>query len=74
MGSAEQAGLNLNAEMKALEREFGELPPQEIEQLVDKLVRQWSGARVTNFLPLLVERYAREELRGKVRNRESATG
>ena len=74
MGSAEQAGLNLSAEMKALEREFGELPPQEIEQLVDKLVRQWSGARVTNFLPLLVERYAREELRGKVRNRESATG
>jgi hypothetical protein len=54
--------------VKQLEIEFEGLPRETIQGSVAKIAQTWSGARVTTFLPLLVERYAREELRAKTRS------
>ncbi|PWU23068.1 MAG: hypothetical protein C5B48_09235 [Candidatus Rokuibacteriota bacterium] len=46
-----------------LRDEFSDTPPAEVSQTVDAVTRDLLvGARIEDFLPVLVHRYAREQL------------
>jgi hypothetical protein len=48
--------------------EFDEqLDPQDVDQCLKKVSARFDGATVRAFVPLLVRRYAREELLGRLR-------
>jgi hypothetical protein len=48
--------------------EFDErLDPQDVDQCLKKVSARFDGATVRAFVPLLVRRYAREELLGQLR-------
>ena len=40
-----------------------ELPPYIVSHVLHGVIDSWAGARVRQFIPLLTERYAREQLR-----------
>jgi hypothetical protein len=66
-------GDDFSTQVKQLTLEFNELPQAQIEESVTKHAKTYEGARVTTFVPLLVERSAREELRRKTRGRRAAS-
>jgi hypothetical protein len=47
---------------KRLTRDFGGVPVPVIEEVVRRWVRSFAGARVTQYLPILIERASRDEL------------
>jgi len=48
--------------------EFDEqLDPADVDQCLKKISARFDGATVRSFVPLLVRRYAREELLGRLR-------
>jgi hypothetical protein len=52
--------------------EFDEhLDPQDVDQCLKKVSARFDGATVRAFVPLLVRRYAREELLGRLRQTSS---
>ena len=63
---------DFSAQVKQLSLEFEELPKEEIEKSVVKLADAYKAARITTFVPLFVERFAREELRRTARARQAS--
>jgi Arc/MetJ family transcription regulator len=48
--------------------EFDEhLDPRTIDECLDQVAARFNGATVRTFVPLLVRRYVREELQGRLR-------
>jgi hypothetical protein len=45
-----------------LRSRFSERNPAEVAQVVDKVTRGFTGARVRDYIPVLVERISRDEL------------
>lgn len=48
---------------------FPDMDPRQIRQIVDAAVRELAGARLKQFVPLLVERTARDECRHRWNDR-----
>lgn len=46
-----------------LRREFAPLPPQVVDQQVQRAQQSLEGARIQQYLPVLVRRQARDHLR-----------
>ena len=67
MGPAPDARQELRTQVdhvrEDLRREFAWLPPGVVEQHVARREQELSGARVTSFVPVLVRRGARDDLR-----------
>lgn len=58
---------------RALLRDLGEhLPPHRISEAVAHATDHFRGARVRPFLPMLIGRAARQELRGELPRRTAA--
>jgi hypothetical protein len=53
----------IGATVAHLGRQFqGEVPPQELETAIRGCFANWSDARVRDFVPILAERCAREQI------------
>lgn len=68
--AAGQPGIvpELHAVAYQVHEEFDDrVDPKEIDQCLHKLASQFDGAPVQTFVPLLVRRYVREELRARLR-------
>ena len=59
--SAERDALNDVA--RRLAGRFEHLPPDVVRRVVDEVAAQHHAARIREFIPLLVEKQARDELR-----------
>jgi hypothetical protein len=59
--SAERDALNEVA--RRLADRFEHLPPDLVRRVVDEVAAQHHAARIREFIPLLVEKQARDELR-----------
>ena len=54
----------LESARRALVAEFsGRVPAEDVERRFSELVREFESARVRSFVPVLVQRQARERLR-----------
>jgi hypothetical protein len=65
---ADPTALDLDAQIHAtverLFRQFdGAVPKETVSFYVDEAARQWRDARVKVFVPVLAERFARQQLR-----------
>ena len=56
-------GERLSAAQRELRSEFPSVPREQVDMLVEGLWQHYEDARVRDFVPLLVRRQAREELR-----------
>ena len=66
VGSEEALSVELGHLRERLTERFGAtLPPCMIGEMVDEAVRQFGGATVHQFVPLLVERAVTEQLRAR---------
>lgn len=61
--SPKQARELERVERRLMEEFTPQLAPHIVSDVVHHVFDSWSGARVRTFIPLLTERYAREELR-----------
>jgi hypothetical protein len=53
----------IEQQLESLRREFAEIPSNQVTALGEaQFDRLRAGARITDFIPVLVHRYAREEL------------
>jgi len=56
--------IRLSGAAERLSQEFaGIFSPQTVAQCLDDSLQRWRDARITTFLPVLIERFARERLR-----------
>ena len=46
-------------------QEFNDIDPQVVDECFDQVAARFAGATIRNFVPLLVRRYVREELRAR---------
>jgi hypothetical protein len=51
-----------------LQQRFPHVPPPAIRDIVDRACRGFAGARIRDFVPVLVEREALDELRSQGRS------
>ena len=64
MTTEETLARQVDKQLESLRREFEELPPGRVTELGEaKFERLRANARITEFIPVLVYRYTREELR-----------
>ena len=63
--SADDEKRQLDRARRDLVTEFADrVPPHEVEARFDEILRQFEGAPVRSFVPVLAGRVARERLRG----------
>ena len=61
-GSAPPAPTELEAIVERLQRRFPNAPEERVREAVVDASRRLTDARVTQYLPVLIERMARDEL------------
>ena len=58
---------DLNDVAHYVHEEFdGRLEPHAVDECIEQVAAQFAGASVRSFVPLLVRRYVREELQGRL--------
>lgn len=62
-GSRSDASVDRDAIARLLRARHPDRPQDRVDQAVDEAIERLAGARVSRYLPILVERLAAEELR-----------